>query len=90
MDESALYFIGGSRNCIALRQELAIMRIELEQEDDGRWIAEMPELPGVMAYGTTRNEAICSAKVLALRVMADRLEHGEELPEMNAVFVIAA
>lgn len=66
------------------------MVIEVEKEIDGRWIAEAPELPGVMAYGATKDEAIRNAKVLALRVMADRLEHGEELPEVGAVFAIAS
>ncbi|WP_439625599.1 type II toxin-antitoxin system HicB family antitoxin [Gemmata sp.] len=50
--------------------------IEVEQEDDGRWLAEVPELPGVLAYGATREEATAGA--LALRVLADRLGHGEE------------
>ena len=50
------------------------MKIEIEREDDGRWIAEIPELPGVMAYGNKRSEAISNAQVLALRVLADRLE----------------
>lgn len=54
--------------------------IEIEQEADGRWLAEMPDLPGVMAYGTTRNEAAAAARALALRVLADRVEHGEEVP----------
>jgi len=65
------------------------MKIEIEQETDGRWIAEAPELPGVMAYGSTREEAIRRAEALALRVIADRLEHGEEVPEMKEVFAIA-
>jgi len=64
------------------------MKIEIEKEDDGRWIAEIPELPGVMAYGNSRNEAISKAEALALRVLADRLEHGEEIPELKEVFVI--
>lgn len=51
--------------------------IETEREDDGRWIAEVAELPGVMKYGPTRDEAIAQAEALALRVMAGRLEHGE-------------
>jgi len=51
--------------------------IELEQEVDGRWIAEVVELPGVMAYGATQNQAIAQAQALALRVVADRLEHDE-------------
>ena len=58
------------------------MIVETEREDDGRWIAEIAELPGVMTYGNTREEAISKAKALALRVMADRLEHGEEIPKV--------
>ncbi|MBD1841969.1 type II toxin-antitoxin system HicB family antitoxin [Cyanobacteria bacterium FACHB-63] len=53
------------------------LEIELDQETDGRWIAEMSELPGVLAYGSTRDDAISKTKVLALRVIADRIEHGE-------------
>ena len=56
------------------------MKIELDREKDGRWIAEVPDLPGVMAYGGSRKEAISKAEVLALRVIADRLEHGEAVP----------
>jgi len=52
-------------------------RISTEQEVDGRWIAEIVELPGVMKYGHSREEAIAQAEALALRVMADRIEHGE-------------
>ncbi len=52
--------------------------IETEQEADTRWIAEILELAGVLAYGTTRDEAVARARVLALRVLAERLEHGEE------------
>jgi predicted RNase H-like HicB family nuclease len=54
--------------------------IECEREEDGRWLAEVPELPGVMAYGTTAEEAQAKAQVLALRVLAERLEHGEARP----------
>ena len=50
------------------------MIVEIEREDDGRWIAEVPDLPGVMTYGQTQDEAIAKAKALALRVMADRLD----------------
>jgi predicted RNase H-like HicB family nuclease len=57
-----------------------MLRIEIEREDDGRWIAEVPALPGVMAYGATETEARDRVKALALRVIADRFEHGEELP----------
>ena len=51
--------------------------VEYEQEDDGRWLAEVLELPGVLSYGNTREEAMARAKALALRVVAERLEHGE-------------
>ena len=56
-------------------------KVELEQEEDGRWIAEVSELPGVMVYGATRGEALAAVQALALRVLADRLEHGETLPD---------
>ncbi|WP_426101564.1 type II toxin-antitoxin system HicB family antitoxin [Massilia sp. TSP1-1-2] len=56
------------------------LTLECEQEADGRWIAEVPELPGVMAYGMSPNDAMAKAQVLALRVIAERIEHGESLP----------
>lgn len=65
-----------------------MLKIEVEREDDGRWIAEIADLPGVLAYGESREEAIERAKALSLRVMADRLEHGEEVPEMAGVFAV--
>ncbi len=65
------------------------LRVELEQEDDGRWIAEVVALPGVLAYGSTREEAFASAQALALRVIADRLEHGESVPELDGLFAAA-
>jgi len=52
-----------------------------ERETDGRWMAEIPELPGVMAYGASKDEASTAVLVLALRVAADRIEHGEPVPE---------
>ena len=58
-----------------------MFNIELEQEDDQRWIAEVADLPGVLAYGQTREEAIANVKALALRVLADRIEQGELVPE---------
>ena len=61
-----------------------MLRIELEQEDDGRWIAEIPELSGVMAYGETREIAKAKVEALALRILADRVEHGEPVPELGA------
>jgi predicted RNase H-like HicB family nuclease len=66
------------------------MNIELELEEDGRWIAEVPELPGVLTYGETREEAISKVKALALRVLADRVEHGEEVSELERVFAVSA
>ncbi len=62
------------------------MNIETEREEDGRWIAEVVDMPGVMVYGATEEEAVAKVKALALRVMADRLEHGEEIPELRGVF----
>src|SRR5260370_34191822 len=62
------------------------MRIEVDREEDGRWLTEVPDLPGVMAYGATREEALARVKALALRVLADRLEHGESVPELLEVF----
>ena len=66
------------------------MIVEVEREDDGRWIAEVPDLPGVMTYGQTRDEAVAKVKALALRVMADRLEHGEDIPDLKQVFAITS
>jgi predicted RNase H-like HicB family nuclease len=62
-------------------------KVEVEREDDGRWIAEVMELPGVLAYGKTRDEAMQHVEVLALRVLADRVEHGEAIPEVARLFV---
>ncbi len=62
--------------------------IEVEREDDGRWIAEVPELPGVMVYGQTREEAIFRVKALALRVIADRLDNGEMAPAIDQIFSV--
>jgi predicted RNase H-like HicB family nuclease len=67
-----------------------LLHIELEREDDGRWIAEIPVLPGVMAYGATRDEAREKVEALALRTLADRLEHGEAVPELGTLFIPAA
>lgn len=57
------------------------LAIELEQETDGRWIAEIDELNGVLVYGGTRDDAIRKVKTLAFRVISDRLEHEESLPQ---------
>ena len=63
--------------------------IELEQEEDGRWIAEVMELPGVMVYGSTRGDALRQVQALALRVLADRLQHGEAPPAPLSVSFVA-
>jgi predicted RNase H-like HicB family nuclease len=65
------------------------LAIELEREEDGRWIGEVRDLPGVLAYGQTRDEAIARAQALALRVLAERLEHGEP-PDFLSVSFRAA
>jgi predicted RNase H-like HicB family nuclease len=64
--------------------------IETEVEEDGRWIAEVTELDGVLTYGQTRDEAIARAEALALRVLADRLEHAEAGPDLVSVSFRAA
>ena len=64
------------------------LTIEVEQEEDGRWLAEVPELPGVLTYGPTRLAAIDRAQALSLRALADRLEHGEPVPQMKSVFAV--
>lgn len=65
------------------------LKIEVEREADGRWIAEVMELPGCLAYGKTQADALAKAKALALRVLADRLEHGEPVPAGDELFSIA-
>jgi predicted RNase H-like HicB family nuclease len=64
--------------------------VEFEREDDGRWLAEVIELPGVLAYGETSDEAIAKAQALALRTLADRLEHAEGAPEFLNISFAAA
>ena len=56
------------------------LKVEFFREDDGRWIADIPALPGVTVYGRTRKQALTAVEALALRVIADRLEHGEAVP----------
>lgn len=63
-----------------------MLKIEIERETDGRFIAEIPELPGVLAYGDSREEAVASVKALALRTLADRVENGETVPELPQIF----
>ena len=64
--------------------------VELERETDGRWIADIPDLPGVQTYGQSRDEAIARVQALALRVIADRLEHGETSPDLLSLTFRAA
>jgi predicted RNase H-like HicB family nuclease len=64
--------------------------IEIEQESDGRWLAEVPDLVGVMCYGQDRDQAVARVQALALRVLAERLEHGEAPPELLHVSFDAA
>ncbi len=64
--------------------------IESEREADGRWLAEVPQLPGVLAYGASRDEAVARVQVLALRVLAERLEHSESQPGSISISVAAA
>jgi predicted RNase H-like HicB family nuclease len=65
--------------------------IECEEETDGRWIAEVPQLPGVLCYGKTADDAMAKAEVLALRAMAERLEHSELRPvAINITLPLAA
>jgi predicted RNase H-like HicB family nuclease len=65
---------------------LTSLSMELEQEEDGRWLAEVPELPGVLAYGANPDEAKARATALALRVLAERIEHGEATPVLTGIF----
>lgn len=75
---------------MAHNQSMSIA-IQLEREDDGRWVAEVPALPGVMVYGDSRDEALRAVQTLALRVIADRLEQGEPVSEaMLSAFHVAA
>jgi predicted RNase H-like HicB family nuclease len=64
--------------------------VEIEQEDDGRWIAEVLELPGVLTYGQSPEEAKAKVQALALRVIADRLDHGEAGPGLLSIAFAAA
>jgi len=69
---------------------LIIFKVEIEREEDGRWLAEVVELPGVMAYGHDQNAAVSKVQALALRVIAERLEHGEAGPELLSISFNAA
>ena len=66
------------------------MRIEVEQEDDGRYIAEVPTIPGAMVYGDTAEDAIRKVESLVLRILADRIDSGEDSAELAEVFTVSA
>ena len=66
------------------------LTVEVERETDNRWIAEVIDLPGVMVYAATRKQAVSKAQALALRILADRIENGEEIPSIARHFVVAA
>lgn len=66
------------------------MNVEIEREKDGRWLAEAPDLPGVMAYGKTRANAIGKVEALARRIIADRLDHAGRIPELHEDFAAPA
>ena len=65
------------------------LAIETKREEGGRWIAEIPALPGTLAHGVTQKEAVARAEALVLRMLAERLEHGEPVPELGALFAAA-
>jgi predicted RNase H-like HicB family nuclease len=65
------------------------LSVQVEREDDGRWIAEVPEIPGALVYGSTREEALTRVEALVLRVLADRLEHGDAVPYLGGLFEAA-
>ena len=67
---------------------MTTLRIEIDREEDGRWFAEVPDLPGVITYGASRNEAIIKAKALALRVIAERIEYGEPVVDLEPIFPV--
>ena len=66
------------------------LTVETEREDDGRWIAEIPQIAGAMVYGRTREEAVSRIEALALHVLAERIEHGEMSPVIEKVFLVGA
>lgn len=63
-----------------------MLSIQTEREEDGRWLAEVPGIPGAMAYGNSEQEAIAHVEALALRALAERLEHGEDVPDLRGLF----
>src|ERR1051325_5426134 len=74
--------------CRCTIQLMSDFTVDIERETDSRWIGEVSELSGVLVYGSTREEAVAKAKALAFRVLADRLEHGGDIPEIQGVFAV--
>lgn len=66
------------------------LTVHIEQEADGRWIAEVPDLPGTLSYGYSPEDAMAKVKALALRVLADRLDHGESQADLRDIVFVAA
>jgi predicted RNase H-like HicB family nuclease len=66
------------------------LTVNVEREEDGRWLAEVPDLPGVLVYAMTQDDAIAKAKALSFRVIADRIDHGEAVPEVDGLFSVAS
>ena len=66
------------------------MQVEVEKEEDGRFIAEVPAIPGAMVYGETAKEAIRKVEALVLRILADRIDSGEDSAELSEVFTVSA
>ena len=85
------YSVPDAKSKIRICQKLSLrFTVEIEQEEDGRWIAEVLELPGALAYGHTIEEAKARVQALALRLVADRLDHGETGPELLSISFAAA
>ena len=82
--------LGGKFGAGRRMAHMTTFTIQHEREEDGRWIAEVPELPGVLAYGASADEAMAKAEALALRVLADRLEHKEAKPQPISIGIAPA
>ena len=83
--DAALVFVADLRHSLGVT-----FTVEVEQETDERWIAEIPQISGAMSYGASRDEAVARVEALGLRVLAERIEQGESSPEIQQVFSVAA
>lgn len=89
--EDARELLGRAAESVAYSGDREMeLNLEVEREEDGRWVAEVPELPGVLVYGSSADEAMVRAEVLALRVLAEQIEQGEARPEPIRFVVPAA